>query len=92
MEPDDDEAPPLLVKVEVKEDELEEQPTVKVPLTIVTGKSPSIYVLISNPTRISRGWENDSNELHSKRTAWKEDSCYIEWFADKPPLLKSLLT
>jgi hypothetical protein len=40
MDSDEDEAPPMLVDVEAKDDEIMEELNVRVPITIVTGKSP----------------------------------------------------
>jgi len=40
MDSDGEEAPPLLVDVNAKEEEPEEEQNIKVPITIVTGKSP----------------------------------------------------
>jgi hypothetical protein len=39
MDSDEEETPPLLVDVETKGDEAKEVPNVRVPITIVTGKS-----------------------------------------------------
>lgn len=39
MDVDDDDAPPMLVDVEAQEGNEEEEKAIKVPITIVTGKS-----------------------------------------------------
>jgi hypothetical protein len=38
MDSDEDEAPPMLVDVEAKDNEIKEEPDVRVPITIVTGR------------------------------------------------------
>jgi hypothetical protein len=38
MDSDEDEAPPMLVDVEAKDEEIKEEPNVRVPITIVTGR------------------------------------------------------
>ena len=81
---DEEDAPPLLVDIEENDAELEEEPDIKVPITIVTGKScilPSTMdcsFLIGNRVPWSR--EDYIDELHFVRTAWKENSCHIEWY------------
>jgi hypothetical protein len=46
MDSDEEEAPPLLVDMEAngKDDEPEEKPNIRVPITIVTGKSSFLSV------------------------------------------------
>ena len=60
----DEEVPPLLVDVEAKESE--EELNTKVPITIVTGKSPSNPHILGSDhdKRVPRSWKDYINELH----------------------------
>ena len=80
MDSDEDEAPPLLVDIETQSDEVEEKPNIRVPITIVTGKSSLCqYELALTSRRVPWGWKDDPNELYLDRATWKEDSCHIKW-------------
>jgi hypothetical protein len=66
MEGDNEDTPPLLVEVEEGEAP-EEEINVKVPITIVTGRSSFIICLVfPNCNRISWGREDYVDELHFK--------------------------
>lgn len=66
MDPDEEEAPPLLVDVEAKDDEPKEEPNIRVPITIVTGKSclsvTDCFLLTGQ--RVPWSWEDYVDELH----------------------------
>jgi hypothetical protein len=48
MSSDDEDAPPLLVDVEVKDEgAIKESPSIKVPITIVTGQSARVLLYVS---------------------------------------------
>lgn len=81
----DDEAPPDLVEVSgaADEEQAKEVPF-KVPITIVSGM-PSFVVratvtgrILTVLSRVPGGWQDDSVELHSDSSAWKESCCYNE--------------
>ena len=86
---DDDDAPPALVTVQAtpSNNETSTPDNIKVPITIVTGKTipciifaPSTTItkhLIS--TRLSRRWQDHTIKLHLKGKARQKDCRYIEW-------------
>lgn len=71
MDSDEDDMPPMLVGVGGEKIEIEEQAPVKVPITIVTGKSgPRALdscdqaLIKANLNRISRSWKDYTPQLH----------------------------
>lgn len=72
-------------KAEEKEEESGELLS-RVPITLVTGRQAPCQPALSSGTdtdtfpRISRGWQDNSIELHSHRETWQEDCCYYEWW------------
>lgn len=68
MSSDDEDNPPLLVDVEAKgEGAVEEPPLIKVPITIVTGKSTRVFdgmFCVNMVFRVSRCWKDNSTKLH----------------------------
>lgn len=79
----DDDAPPDLVQTDKAAPDTHEV-TVKVPITIVTGKTK---VGIHDATRrlimrkrVFGGWKNNSIELYLDGPTWQEDRSYNEWF------------
>lgn len=82
----DEDVPPQLV--EAGDDLAEEEATVKVPITIVTGvcsghvfnrSSEQWLTLASVPHRLSRCWQDNTLELHLDSTAWQENRRHNEW-------------
>lgn len=81
----DDDAPPDLVDTTAGGLE-EEEVTVKVPITIVTGNLT--YHSLQQPKltfslRLSGCRENDTIKLHSYGPTWKENCCDYEWYVRK---------
>lgn len=74
----DDDAPPELV--DTTANDVDEEITVKVPITIVTGITICTYestILIFD--RLSRGWQNNTAQLHPHCPTWQKDRRYHEW-------------
>jgi hypothetical protein len=76
----DDEEPPSLVDVTVREDNQQSKP-LKVPITIVTGKSRLNHgtSIADIEDRLSRSREDNFDELYSERATWKEDCRDPKW-------------
>lgn len=78
----DDDAPPDLIEVGGEIQDSEEGPSIKVPITIVTGEITDEYDevrILTGWNRIPRCRKDDIIELHTYGSAWKKDCRYYEW-------------
>lgn len=79
----DEEEPPSLVDITLQEENITQEPKpLKVPITIVTGKSGPAHhgtTIADLRDRVSRSREDNFDELHSERATWKEDCRNLEW-------------
>lgn len=90
MDVDDQDAPPDLVETGGNVDE--EETTVKVPITIVTGtwSSPRSGNTLGSictdgvisADRVPRCWQNYTSELHIDSSTWQEGCCHHERCGD----------
>lgn len=91
MDFEDQDAPPDLVAA--GGDLSDEEASVKVPITIVTGKafaytlqtesSPFADLETFSRARLSRSWEDYALELHPDCTAWQKDCRDYEWWVPR---------
>ncbi len=80
----DDDAPPELVDIAGLAEENEDI-TVKVPITIVTGEivhptagtNTQIYL---TACRLPRSWKDNPSKLHPHRSTWQENCRDYEWY------------
>ncbi|SRR4051812_38904592 len=79
----DDDVPPELVDTAVAAPD--EELTIKVPITIVTGMPAFSIVpmrtLLTHEAilRLSRSWKDNAAQLHPHSGAWQEDCRHHEW-------------
>jgi len=84
----DDDAPPELVEAGHENDEKnDEDKAIKVPITIVTGKSQDVngeqtiqfvFSILTSQNRLFRSWKDHIAELHFDCPSWQEDCCDYE--------------